>query len=555
MVGGAIADYSNSGVLQIYGCTFDHNSAYAGGAIFAGGSGTISATLQDSTFTGNSAVGGSGGALYAARINDPLKILGCTFSQNTAYYSGGAVFASGGEGTFPVTIQNSTLSGNSARNGGGIEIRSTGLSVSNSTITGNTGARYGGGLDVEFATSLSITDSTIDDNTASYGGGLLIYDSPAGGVIQNCTIVNNHALYTASAAVSGYSTGGGGVLLYSGSLTIQNCTITNNTAAGSFGGGIWVKGPPEQDVPAELTLASSIVSGNSDTTGAEDIGRFTGSTLATINASNDLFSTNPTTGSSGVINGTYSANLVNTDPLLGPLADNGGPTLTMALAPNSPALDKGSNPAGLTFDQRGSPFVRTFGGGTDIGALESQPFTTSTTLTSSRNPADVGQSVTFTATVSDTLASTVVPTGTVTFFDGSTALATVTLTNGVATFTTSSLGVGTHPITAVYNGAVGFDTFSPSTSAVLNEVIESPPPPPSLFFYAVGTDSGIAAEVKVYNAATGASCTTCILSVASPAACAWPSATSTATACPTSSSAPVPAADRRSSSTTARRAR
>jgi hypothetical protein len=73
---------------------------------------------------------------------------------------------------------------------------------------------------------------------------------------------------------------------------------------------------------------------------------------------------------------------INTDPLLGPLQDNGGPTFTHALLPGSPAIDKGKNFSGATTDQRGPGFVRTFddvstanatgGDGTDIGAFEVQ---------------------------------------------------------------------------------------------------------------------------------------------------------------------------------------
>src|SRR5262249_11183309 len=65
--------------------------------------------------------------------------------------------------------------------------------------------------------------------------------------------------------------------------------------------------------------------------------------------------------------------LVNTDPLLGPLADNGGPALTMALLPGSPAIDAGISINGVTTDQRGVP--RPQGIAPDIGAFESRGFT------------------------------------------------------------------------------------------------------------------------------------------------------------------------------------
>ena len=66
---------------------------------------------------------------------------------------------------------------------------------------------------------------------------------------------------------------------------------------------------------------------------------------------------------------------INTDPLLGPLQDNGGPTLTHALLPSSPAIDTGDPNfiPPLTYDQRGNPFVCVFGGRIDIGSFEVQP--------------------------------------------------------------------------------------------------------------------------------------------------------------------------------------
>src|SRR5690606_708942 len=69
---------------------------------------------------------------------------------------------------------------------------------------------------------------------------------------------------------------------------------------------------------------------------------------------------------------TDTNNLKNVDPMLGPLAFNGGPTQTHALLAGSPAIDKGSNPAALTTDQRGAPFVRVSGPQADIGAYEKQ---------------------------------------------------------------------------------------------------------------------------------------------------------------------------------------
>jgi hypothetical protein len=95
---------------------------------------------------------------------------------------------------------------------------------------------------------------------------------------------------------------------------------------------------------------------------------------------------------------------------------------------------------------------------------------TSTTLVSSANPSASGQSVTFTATVGALAPGSGTPTGTVTFYDGSTKLGTATVSGGAAGFTTSTLTVGTHSIKAVYSGDSNFKT---STSAVLSQVVNS----------------------------------------------------------------------------------
>jgi hypothetical protein len=92
--------------------------------------------------------------------------------------------------------------------------------------------------------------------------------------------------------------------------------------------------------------------------------------------------------------------------------------------------------------------------------------TTTTTLTSSQNPSNFGQSVTFTASVTPQFGGTI--TGTVTFYDGTTALKTVALSGGVAKFTTSTLTSGAHNITATYNGNASFTGSSASLTQTVN---------------------------------------------------------------------------------------
>lgn len=101
------------------------------------------------------------------------------------------------------------------------------------------------------------------------------------------------------------------------------------------------------------------------------------------------------------------------------------------------------------------------------GSLAITPAATTVTLISSQQPAIVGQSVTFTATVSPAAAGT--PTGNIAFNDGSTMIASAALSSGHAAFTTTSLAVGSHSLTAAYGADLN---FSQSTSAALTQQVE-----------------------------------------------------------------------------------
>jgi hypothetical protein len=95
---------------------------------------------------------------------------------------------------------------------------------------------------------------------------------------------------------------------------------------------------------------------------------------------------------------------------------------------------------------------------------------TTTTLTSSLNPSDFGTTVTFTAVVAAVAPGAGTPTGTVTFLDGTKSLANITMSSGKALFSISTLSIGTHAMTAKYNGDAN---FTASTSAVLNQTVRS----------------------------------------------------------------------------------
>src|SRR5262249_21649806 len=146
----------------------------------------------------------------------------------------------------------------------------------------------------------------------------------------------------------------------SGTALFQNCTITGNDSDSS-GGGIADN--------SDLTIVSSIVSGNTNVSGLFPDFYVNGTVTATASLIGSSF---------GVFNfqpDSFTSANVGMNPMLDPagLKNNGGPTQTIALAAGSPAIDNGTNPAALNNDQRGTPFVRVSGPAPDIGAFEVQP--------------------------------------------------------------------------------------------------------------------------------------------------------------------------------------
>jgi CSLREA domain-containing protein len=281
--------------------------------------------------------------IFAINTGKTDTISGLTISGGRVTGPGGDI-RGGGIYNFHanLTLNNCAVSGNSADSGGGIENDGTlgppdaTLTVNNSTISGNSVGTdgFGGGINNEAVgarATLTINDSTISGNSAGGGGG-----------IEN-----------------DYFGGGGGA-----TLTVNNSTISGNSVAAGFGGGI-----ANLNTAATVDLTSTILN-----TGASGENIFNAGGVVTshgYNLSSD--------DASAFLNQSTDKN--STDPMLGPLLDNGGPTFTHALLPNSPAIDKGKNATATTADQRGSGFERTFdklianatgGDGTDIGAFEVQ---------------------------------------------------------------------------------------------------------------------------------------------------------------------------------------
>jgi hypothetical protein len=194
-------------------------------------------------------------------------------------------------------------------------------------------------------------------NDAGNTGGALAPGGNSPCLIENSTFFDNHAGNTGGAICGGPA---GGRLL--------NDTIYGNSC-GNVGGGV-----DSISRSTALSIQSSVIAGNTDT----DLHGSSHAVTVLNSLIGSQFGNNLANGSGGNIvgNGT-SIGLFPISNLLGPLQLNGGPTETMVLlnfgALTNPAIDAGSNVDNLEFDQRGAPFARTIGAGTDIGAYEAVP--------------------------------------------------------------------------------------------------------------------------------------------------------------------------------------
>ena len=341
----------------------------------------IHTTFEDPravTLDGLKLTGGKGNDAGAIRSQFAFQtVSNCIIEDNHAtaatFSAGGGIHARSG-----VTVINSTISQNSA-GGGGIFSLGAGVTVINSTISGNSALRIaggggsGGGISTSNGAPVTISNSTISGNTAAVlGGGIHAFGHLT---ISNSTISGN------SANLANPASGGGGISVGRGrNLTVINSTISDNS--GSYGGGIFHGGVLLGNT---VTISNSIVAGNSDRDNfAPDLGGIFASVRVTV--TNSLIGDNGITGlmpapvgapdDNGNFIGTAIAPI---DPLLDPLADNGGPTQTMALLPGSPALNAGNDDlaldaAGMSleYDQCGPGFARISGSSVDMGAYEFQ---------------------------------------------------------------------------------------------------------------------------------------------------------------------------------------
>lgn len=359
--------------LSVSGLTLTNANSPSryGGAIYAFGSLTLDGVVVTSSYAG---LGGGGAWL----VGNDLTVTDSRFSGNEAAFTGGGLGADGGSGTGAISITGTTVDGNNSQySGGGIALydNQNDVLVDNSTITDNevtglVGQRDGGGIWFEdtYDGTTTLSNSTVSGNSSPTAGGGVSFGETfyADARVINSTITDNEA--ETGGGIQFNDTDGAGM------FELDNSTVTGNTAT-EGGGGIWRGYFYGSGIGTEspLDVSSSVVSGNSSTSGEDDFDE-------NPNATGDLKLGNVLAGDvSGV---TYTAdpagsNIIGVDPKLGPLANNGGPTQTMLPDATSPLVNAGlAN--GLTKDQRGEartvayPDVPNTHGsdGTDIGAVE-----------------------------------------------------------------------------------------------------------------------------------------------------------------------------------------
>ena len=356
---------ANQGSLTIVNSTFSNNESDVDNDGVGGGGGVCSfdtATVLDNiTVTGNK--GGSAGGVWIQGVRD-VVLKNSQVTNNLAKQGGGGGIVIQKDGA-TMTIMNTVISGNTAATGlgagGGIyNVFAGQTNIISSTISGNVSSggenRDSGGGGIKTQSPMTITNSTISGNqTAAYGGGI--------------NVDTNYSLHIVNSTISGNSAtvGGGGIWAkdrsdFPATRSIANSTLVNNSSAG--GGGIVRVGSTDNGV---FNLRNSIFANNTGSATGNDLKGF-------FDSQGYNLIKDPT---ANTLNGSITGNITGVDPQLAPLANNGGPTQTHALLAGSPAINVGNNVLAVDqngnlnpFDQRSNCYKRFVGGTVDIGAFE-----------------------------------------------------------------------------------------------------------------------------------------------------------------------------------------
>lgn len=379
--GGAIF---NKGILHINHSKFLDNHTDAdsdGGAIASPGA----LTITDSEFANNSAR--SAGAVSVVGGTAALTIEGSNFHDNSASTASGAIGVSGGTRG---TIRFSTFSHNQAGDAGAIGTTDATLSLTEVTLSRNsTNASFGrgGGINIGSGT-VSLANVTLDANTAFQGGAMYLC---CGNTPNSVTTLTN-VTFSGNRA----DQQGGAIYDFAATANLTHVTFSGNSA--THGGAIFWTRIKDDQTAGHITFKNTIFAkaasgGNCD--GDDGVG--VGWRSADFNDDDD--------GNCMVFQ--VQAHDIFLNPMLAPLADNGGTTKTHLPAANSPVIDAGTCVTALSADQRG--VLRPQGARCDIGSVEVVPPPPTATRTATRTPT---RTPTRTSTRTATRANTPTPTPT-----------------------------------------------------------------------------------------------------------------------------------------------
>lgn len=322
-IGGGIL---NSAALTVEASIVADCSGASGAGIFNRGTLTFTHGIVSNNMVGL-LHGGPGGI----RNDGQMVIRDSLITRNSAYGCGGVY--NGGT----MSITNSTVLQNGAQYQGGV-CNGGDLTILNSTVAENDAIFAAG---ISNSSKLTIGNTLIYSNTAGTGGGVLNYRGTL--VITNSTVSDNKA------------TAGGGILVENGLVTLHNVTIANNVANksghGPFDGGGLQR---SNGFTGTVVLQNSVVAGNLRLApGGNVFADCVGDPGAIVSAGHNLIGAADGCNWKDTTGDQVGSNVTPIDPILAPLAANGGATLTHALLFGSPAINTGANAGCPTVDQRG----------------------------------------------------------------------------------------------------------------------------------------------------------------------------------------------------------
>ncbi len=381
--GGAV--FVDDSDLTVSNCVFRNNMAQRGGGLYAFPTGSTTLTLRNTRFENNNASADGGG--FGAQDIDSVIVEGVTATGNTAAKNGGGAFIR----AVSLNISLSDFSNNTSSTvapgvggisgGGGLRVdgskATATATISATRLNGNTSQKgQGGALWISALPPDAlpiVATSTLDRvqvsaNTADLAGGG-IFGGQVNLTLRNSSVTGNNA----------QQAGGGIAFQNAGALSLTNLTLAANASALANGGGVYSASA------TALSVASSTIVGNSAASGGGIARDGTGATLRNSIVANNNAPTSPDLSgaftpnytliknSAGATLAAGSGNLATgTDPLLGTLGVNGGPTLSLLPVVGSPVFNAG-DPAGTGLpatDQRGLP--RVTASRVELGAIERQ---------------------------------------------------------------------------------------------------------------------------------------------------------------------------------------